>query len=337
MTLRSVVASLALTCAFAGVSLGAAMQPATDSIKAKTPHATPAPSAPTAPQPTVPTPAERDHGRAMPNYDPVVLSVPRMNAKAIAEMFCDLLPDSVARGLSDPPSVVFVGPPESVARARQVLAELGRVSGESAANDVAVQPVLHQKADDLQNRLISVLSSADLQMAADRERSRLIFRGSKAAIERATSLVRSLDVPRQTVRIEFAFLSARRTDAAVPALPKDFDEVAKDLERFGKLELQGRFSSAAVEGEQFRVQGGYVGLLDALIEGQLMGESSASESRVRVDAQLRLSKPDDPKVSLRFAFNGSVIVPRGEYVVLGLSPCGWDRGDTGILLMQIRK
>lgn len=283
-------------------------------------------------------------GRAQPaaraSYEPVVLRLVNANCHEISKMLSATFSGCASYPVDQSNSVVFSGPPDTVAMARKLVAEMDASVSEAGAPRVVVVDVKHRRVDDFVDQFMHVTDNRRLRVAADRARSKLLLRGDAEEIKQAERLLEQLDTPAAAVAIEFAFIQAS-SESQGPAIPADLAEVAKELERFGKLTLLGRLTTVAVEGDKFGVDGQIVPGIRAEVRGLVRSGSAEGGVKMEVQASLQMNSPNKAAggsvLQPYFKVETSVATKRGEYLVLGTAPTGSKLGESVVLLMYVKE
>ena len=263
------------------------------------------------------------------------------DAQDVARTLQNLLPETAA--IPDPRtnSLIVGGSDESIERAAHVIADLDREAPQDRGMSVVTVPIQHRAAEELAKQIQMILGgrSHDLRLAADAGRSMLLLNGPQGDILTAVDVIRQLDTPAPTVNLEFAFFQARAADqGAKGEIPEDLAEVAKELMRFGGLELLGRFSTAATEGEEFTLKGCVASNLEAAVDGRLMNAMPGGAVKIRLHARLVLNDQvaAEGRPQPNFDLGTAVVANRGDYVVIGSAPAGWAPGESAILVLHVR-
>jgi len=296
------------------------------------------------PQPS-PKPADTKT-RPWTQYPPRIIPLKHADSQYVAAAVSGLYDDVGIRPIERPNGLIFQGSDQSYALATKLIAELD-APDESAADaaETRMLPVLNRRVQELAGEIIQVFDRRGVRVAADRDRNVLIVRGPKAYIEQVQTLLAKLDTPTPTATVEFAFFLTGGDESKLNApIPTDLAEVAKELERFGRLRLLGRFSTVVSEGEKFKIEGGIYADFRATIEGTLESSSPDGAERIAMKANVDLLRrlPPAKDQSARFeprsgyTIATTTIVHRGNFTAIGVAPSGDDIGQTGILVMQVR-
>lgn len=247
-------------------------------------------------------------------------------------------------------SIIYSGPTKHLSMVEKVLEALD-VAPEPARKQskLVIVPVKHRGVDDLARRLKSAMLGSSINIAPDRARSTIVLNGAGATVEKALSMIEKLDLPAASVNLEFAFFKATlNLPPGSGLIPKDLQEVAGELQRFGRIELLGRLSTMSVEGEEFKVSGNVADSIFAEVQGRLIRASADGSVNVHLNAEMGQHKfvafepkADEKKasrqrISSEFNLETAVSTQRGDYVVLGSAPSGWEPGEAAILVLHVR-
>lgn len=237
----------------------------------------------------------------------------------------------------------------------RLIGQLDRPSESRAQAALEMLPIRHRPAEEIAKRITEVLSrrgeDSFSRIAADSQRSLVLVSGSPGFIAQAKAISEALDTSAPAVRLEFTILHA----AAVPAepskpgeslaawtteVPADLAQVAKELERFGKIRLLCRMTSMAAEHEGFKIRGTIGNSVDVEIQGRLERVSADGHIRVGMEAALSrrgASAGTQAKGGVEnrlFSLETSLLLERGQTLVLGTAPTGWNTGESAILVIQ---
>ncbi|MFQ5429806.1 MAG: secretin N-terminal domain-containing protein [Phycisphaerae bacterium] len=190
--------------------------------------------------------------------------------------------------------------------------------------------------------------SRPLNVVADETRAALLLRGASSILDRCRKVIGELDRPAPTANLEFVFFSAKRSaDSSSSTIPPDLKELSGDLRRFGRVELVGRLSTVATQGEKFQIVGRVSNLLGTDIEGRLVA-ATADSVKVALQSRMSLTRPAVPRPAAdetekevrrpsgrppEFYLNTVIAMKRGDYVLLGSAPNGWAPGESAILAL----
>ncbi len=280
-----------------------------------------------------------------PNYDPIVFNLDHANCYEVSHVISDAFSGCSSIPVEQSNSIVFVGPPETQAAARKLIGQMDDMAKHESGPGVVVVSIKNRRIDELIDQLNRVIDGRRLRVSGDRGRSKVLLRGDKGEIQQAEALLQQLDSPAPAVPVEFAFIQAKATGGAEgPPIPADLADVAKELERFGKLTMLGRLSTVAVEGERFGVEGQIVPGIKAEVRGFVTGGGAEGAIKLEVKASLEMNsheksgeKLGGPPTIPYFHVETVVATQRGEYLVLGSAPTGSDLGESAILVMHVRK
>ncbi len=243
--------------------------------------------------------------------------------------------------------VLFRGTDENYERAMRLIARIDspEESGGDRAAEVRMLPVRNRRAEDLLRQLMPVLDRRGTQIAADRDRGTIIVRGPRTFIDQVQKLVTALDTPTPTVSLDFSFFGAtpNKTTEGLP-IPPDLNDVVKELQRFGNIRLIGQLATVATENEKFKLEGNVADLYIVSIEGILESAAPDGSVRIRLNAKIVSDKrevvtatqPGPPSRRPAFLLETTVIVKRGTYAALGVAPCGYNDGQSGILVLHVQ-
>lgn len=221
--------------------------------------------------------------------------------------------------------------------------ELIDVAGPSQPKtSLHVFPIRHRSATEMLEHLTPVTDRGAAEVYADESRSSLVVVSqSDEDVKSVETLLRSLDTPMPTVRLEFAVFLAdlNATDPAAP-IPDDLQPVAKELSRFGRVTLLGRCGTASTQGQDFRVRGLIQNALESDIRGTILRADAGSPVQIRVDARLftwgQPGAATGEKASRNSSFEVStkLALPPGEFVAIGVAAAGAAEGQSLILVLR---
>lgn len=211
----------------------------------------------------------------------------------------------------------------------------------------------HRSAKDMVARLDELVGkggrTTDSRFAADPASGCLILRGTDEFAAMVSEIVAQIDTPARNVQLEFAFFQADQSPHdSRKSIPDDLAEVAKSLERFGTLELLGRLSCTATEGEIAHIQGALGTGLNAKISTKIAKIGSDGNVNMSLNAELKVTEipapPEDKSRPVMAAYIKSggfnvetnITTRRGDMVVIGTAPAGLAEGQSVILVMQVR-
>ena len=223
---------------------------------------------------------------------------------------------------------------------------------EDTSDSLRVVEIKNRDTNDLARRL-SELYRTDLRVSADIQGHRLVMRGNQADLDAAENVLAKLDRPLPSATVHFAFFQLSDTGAqsqVIGPLPPDLQDVAQELLRFGSPRLIGRTMTASVENEEFQVAGQVAE--ESMVEVNCRLTSAAKDGAVvmQIRAELALEKPDEvdgdegekkQRQSRRprrdFSIATTVLAPRGDYVILGGAPHGFEPGQSVVLVVHVPK
>ncbi|MBN2562744.1 MAG: hypothetical protein JXQ75_17615 [Phycisphaerae bacterium] len=306
------------------------------------------PTQPEAPQARASRGRARDAG--VPVINPVVFRLRHASCFDVARMIEELAPQTSSYADARTNSVIYNGSSDTVEAIRSLIEELDRPIEENQASEVAIVRVLHRGPGELAERILQTLGSrqCQLRIAADEGRSSILMSGPEPQLDTAKRILDQLDTPPATVNLEIAFFQAHldyNKDDLNAKIPADLADVAKELDRFGPHELLGRLSTIAVEHERFSVEGSISQNVTAMVKGELISVSPDTEARLRIETFLRLerARPTDEEgkaqqrgPSPTFQLETVILTKRGDYLILGSAPTGWDAGESVILVLHLR-
>lgn len=221
--------------------------------------------------------------------------------------------------------------------------ELIDVAGASQTKtSLHIFPIQHRSATEMLEHLTPVTDRGTAEVYADESRSSLVVVSqSDEDVNSIKDLLRALDTPMPTVRLEFAVFLAdlNASDPAAP-IPDDLQPVAKELSRFGRVKLLGRCGTASTQGQDYRVRGLIQNVLDSDIRGTILRADAGSPVQIRVDARLftwgQPATTTDEKASRNGSFEIStkLALPPGEFVAIGAAAAGAAEGQSLILVLR---
>lgn len=245
-------------------------------------------------------------------------------------------------------TVIVSGTDDDKARVEALIRELDVPASTEHGSSVVTVNVEHRGAEELARQLQMVLGGREhnLRIAADENRAMLLLKGAGVDVNAAVELVKRLDTPSTSVNLEFSFFHAdansKEPDADIPA---DLASVAKELKRFGRLEVLGRLSTTGLEHEEFAVEGRVLNTLHARVQGELDKAAPGGAVRLQLRAVLSMQAAPSPKPEGEGKSTGGipsfdlgtvVLTKPGDYVVLGSAPTGWAPGESAILVLHVR-
>lgn len=243
-------------------------------------------------------------------------------------------------------SVVVHGTPRAVRLVEAMIQELDVTGEESERSSLTIIPVQHRSARDVTQQILGVTGQSDLfRIGADESRSCLIIKcQSSEQLKEIEEVIRQIDTPARSVRIEFDFLSAD-LDASAGAgkLPDDLAALEPELSRFGKLSLLARMSTAAIEGGYYKVRGGSSDRIQADVSGQIEQVDDGGEVRMAVSATAGLNRAivqRETKEGVQtgiFSVETKVTAKPGETIVIGGAPTGLAPGQSVLLVVRVAK
>lgn len=280
-------------------------------------------------------------------YKPRIITLKNADSQYVASALSGLYDNTLIRPIERPSGIIFQGPDETEELVRKLITQLDAADDSSAdAAETRTIVVANRRVGELANELMQVFDRRGVRFAADRDRNAIIVRGPKSYIEQVQTLVSKVDTPTPTATVDFAFfLTGGKSAQSDSPIPADLSEVAKELERFGHLRLLGRFSTTVSEGQKFKLEGGIASDYRARVEGVLESSSADGSDRIGLNANVdllrRVPAPKDQPERIEpragYSLSTTTIVRRGNYTAVGVAPTGEDIGQTGILVMQVRK
>lgn len=273
-----------------------------------------------------------------------IFSLKHASAEDIAGVVGRLLRG--AKFVADPNtnSLLVDGTSEDLQKAHELIAALDvpTVRAKPSASEVVLIPIRHRSAEEVASRISQVASSRSVRIAADSARETVIVNGPPAFIRMAQLIAAKLDTAAESVQLEFTFFRADLNSTGVSKnVPKDLADVAKELSRFGSIELIGRLATVASEGEKFSIRGAISNEMQAMVRGRLLKAVAGGGIRLAVDADMTLQRDiqtETRKGREQSGFNVETTLStrRGDTVVIGSAPTGWEPGESAILVVQIR-
>jgi len=280
-------------------------------------------------------------------FDPRIIPLKHADSMYVTSTMNGLYKDCYLRPLERSNGVLFVGSDESLARLTKLIDQIDQPEDGAAKDGVEVRmlPVRNRRAEDLLQQLLPVLNRRGTQLAADRDREMIIVRGPKSFIEQVQALVTKLDSPSPTVTLDFSFFGATATKAEeAQPIPPDLQDVVKELQRFGNVRLVGQLATVATENEKFKLEGSVADSYIVSIDGVLESAAPDGSVRIKLNARVVSDKRDanaatqagPPPRKPAFTLETTVIVKRGTYAALGVAPCGYNDGQSGILVLHVQ-
>lgn len=282
-----------------------------------------------------------------------VFPIQHMHVDAAADLVNELTGSLVAHADNRTNSIIYSGPAESAEKVQALLRQLDvPVEEPLTESAITVVPVSERRVDELAHHISRMKlrqGRRPLSIVGDESRSRILLSGPPDLIAQAQRVIAELDIPAGAANLEFTFFKARlHGGEAKTPIPAELRPVAKELQRLGQLDLLGQLSAVATEGEAFSVSGSVGGLLMAEVRGQLLRSPGAGTIKVRLEAEVMLvsggpapaEKPAEGAAKRRsrtrpvFSIQTTVVLARGDYVVLGSAPHGWAAGESAILVMR---
>ncbi len=261
-------------------------------------------------------------------------------------------------------SVLYNGPEEMAPKIEGLISQLDTsAAGEEVVSEerITLVPIKHRDAGEIASELARIHRPDVLVAVYDHSRNAVLLKGEKDAIDKAESIIVQLDTPSPMVELEFAFFKAKQYgEGAAADIPDDLQDVAKELRRFGRLELLGRLSTLAVQEQKFQIRGHVSDMLTAEVQGHVLSATSDTSAKLPFDgsakiafeARMDLQRPEpEPQTQPgvgggqarrqsrppEFFLNTVVTTKRGDRVILGSAPHGWEAGESAILVMTVRE
>lgn len=253
-------------------------------------------------------------------------------------------------------SIIIAAPEKDLKAVTTLIQQLDNpIESAKYEKDLTVVPTTHRQADALASLLPSIFGSKgifgekEMKIATDRGRSSIILSGPRESVSKAQSVIKLLDTPVAMVNLEFIFFRARlHVGGPAPEIPDDLRDVADGLKRFGRIEFLGRLSTVAVEEEEFKVGGKIANFITADTRGRLLSGSKEGTIKLVFEAEMNVQRQRPalkdseantvrrPPTSSQFLIETTVVTQRGDYVVLGSAPNGWESGESAILVLHAR-
>jgi len=207
----------------------------------------------------------------------------------------------------------------------------------------------HRATDDVTKEVMSLIGGFQRgfegRVASDKARGKIVLRGSEEFMDFASHVIAELDVPAQMIQFEFAFFSADQNDSApAEGIPADLEPVAKELARFGRVRLLGRLACNAMEDHNFHLEGVLGDGMSAKVEGSLINAVADGSIQLNVNGSVRLTQfggaeagGKAPPRSSGFNIDTTVATRRGDTIIIGTAPAGWQTGESAIMVLQVKK
>ncbi len=213
-------------------------------------------------------------------------------------------------------------------------------AGEAA--QCSTLPVKHRPAEVLAGFLRQVIDERGSTVAADASGSTLLLRGSASYVRRAAQIVGELDRPPQGVVAEFLFLRAGG-NTEPSGSSADAAAVGRLLPNLRNLSEAGRSSVRVQVNEKFVVDGEIAGRLVTHISGMVLRIGEDGRVSIRVEALVDMPATESKEQAATsagrtpsFRLNTIISAARGEPVVLGSAPTGWEPGESLILVLRVQ-
>jgi hypothetical protein len=301
-------------------------------------------------------PPPQKTGDPRPQYKPVVFQLRSAECMEVAEMLGRIFFKSTVVPLPRTNCIIYAGPEDTLPQVTELLGEVDLPAGDAESYKLTMIAVRNRHVEEVADQVMKMLagrSVRDVRVAADKGRSVLLIRAPKSVAEMAQSVVDELDLPAGSVTLEFTFFRAdlNRKESLSP-IPPDLLQVAEELRRFGALELMGRLSTIATEGDKFAVGGNTSGNgQEVQVRGELLRASSDNAVSLKLMARMQLDRqnvPPPPSAEKgedkgtsgprpSYELDTSVQTKRGDYVVLGSAPTGWAPGESVILVLHVQQ
>jgi hypothetical protein len=295
--------------------------------------------------------ASASGGRGRPpaiHYEPHTFALRHADCCEVASMLSRTFRGTTAYPIERTNTVIYAGPPDTIEAVCSLITSVDIPPTETQVSDLHIVQVSNRDAERLAHQLAMAVRSRDLQVAADDATSTILLNGPSYLVESAKSILTQLDKTAGTVNLEFALFHAdRNAKRPLGDIPDDLAEVARELERFGELELLGRLSAVAVEDDEFMVRGSISENVNAQVAGRVVSAPPDGAVKLILEAEMLIQREDptpsdSDKGSARrsrmpeFEVATAVVARVGDYVVLGSAPAGWQPGESAILVLHVR-
>jgi len=249
-------------------------------------------------------------------------------------------------------SLLIRGSEEQFVTVEQIITSLDQPTKDQS-DSLRVFEIRNRDTQELARRL-SELYRTDLRVSADTQGHRLLIRGTQADLDASESILAKLDRPLPSATVHFAFFLLSDTGAqseVIGPLPPDLQDVAEELLRFGSPKLIGRTMTASVENEEFQVAGQVADESTVDVSCRLTSAAKDGAVVMQIRAELAVEEPkkeldgNDPAQTQRqprrqrrnFSIGTTVTAPRGDYVILGGAPHGYEPGQSVVLVVHVPK
>jgi hypothetical protein len=270
-----------------------------------------------------------------------VIALKNASSASVAHMLSELGFEIVSDGSTN--SIIVNGTLEKLQTLEELITKLDIPAGGLVNENLAVIPVRHRPPQELANHIMVLGQVRNARVASDTARSMILINGPDDVLDMARQITEALDTPARSVALDFAFFQAIVGGAdPVGSVPHDLAAVAKELDRFGAVQLLGRMGTSCVEGEGFEIMGELKSHFVCEVNGELIAALDGGSIKLRLQARLGLeSRADEPGLDGQvkravFEVETTVVTQSGDIVVLGSAPAGLEEGQSVILVLRVR-
>ena len=254
-------------------------------------------------------------------------------------------------GAYDTDRLILRGPVTVVADAMELILKVDVAGAPAPDATTAFIPVQTYPIEHIAPLVASLYLEGAAQLGVDHVNRQLVVSGSPEGIAVIRDIVRSIDRPKQTLRLEFAFLrgevgGASGNDAAV--LPAAMMPAAKTLHDngFGGLTLMAPLIVLVDAGKRFDASSTLAygdqtphEILQFHVEGEAQMHPGSEQFELELTATMEGQRTrrgtDGPQIRAWFSIETSVTTRLGVYTVLAAAPSSTEHGSAIALLIRV--
>lgn len=268
--------------------------------------------------------------------------VQHMHARTLASMINQGLRENYVVSDDVSNSIIYMGPPGLAEHVVGMASKIDVPGNEAkSSQDVVVHMLRHRFPNELVQSLNMTLGRSELRVAADMSSSAIVLSGPKSEIDAAVATIEALDQMSPPAQLEFSFFGASSkkpegdSDRDTLEMPEDLKKVASEISRFGRIEFLGRLTATATQSESFVITGGMGRRVHVEINGEVVACPTDGPVKLKIRSKMMLSDAGE-KPGPVFNLETSIAAKRGDYVVIGSAPAGWEPGESAILVLHAR-
>lgn len=213
-------------------------------------------------------------------------------------------------------------------------------------------PLDFKPTRNLPNLLRAVVASKSSHVAMDSLSGMVVVNGTESEVAAVKGLLAQMDLPRESLTIQFFFLRADIGSGDPPwskALPEALRPIAEVLAKngFGNFSLIAPITVAVDQGRSFQQEssldlgadGGPEDHLSLEVSGSARWHADGQTAQIEVSAAMQgvYVRPQHDEKRTAFEVDTTIVTGMGQYVILAASPASTSSGSAAALVVRVTR